>query len=313
MQVQTIRPQRPWPISPTPRRGVYVRVRWNVKHLAAALGLACVLTGCAAPRAYPAANPYLVAVRYDVLPRLLSVADDQRHQVLLDDLQAIAGWGFDTLVVTCVPDGDLPAIERVAQEAGLAAAPPTDLGGGNQSTGALAVIDVGLVWSGPPSTAGQRLLHAYHRELLSGRTDGILLDRFARLPQDPTAENELGPRAAVAELLARAKRWGPHLVGARFEAREVVETSTGSVDLVRLSRGRRRFLFLANPSEDRFIRGEATLGLEPRMRSIQRLVELLTSGTQPAGQVLRASGGAVRVPLSLAPGDALLFELFQAE
>ncbi|MEK7731958.1 MAG: hypothetical protein AAB363_08900, partial [Planctomycetota bacterium] len=81
----------------------------------------------------------------------------------------------------------------------------------------LAIIDARAVREGPPGSALERLLAKYHAALCVGQTDGVIVDRFMRLPGDPpgltSPDEPLLPAhsSAIAALIQRARCWGPRL------------------------------------------------------------------------------------------------------
>ncbi len=85
--------------------------------------LGLLLSGCAiTPTAGPAR--YCIAARYDVEPRLWETHDSLNDGLISNDFKAIAGLGFDGVVLHHVGDGDRRILLELADEVGLKAAIP---------------------------------------------------------------------------------------------------------------------------------------------------------------------------------------------
>lgn len=178
-----------------------------------------------------------------------------------------------------------------------------------------AIIQSAPVWDGASSEASARLLAQYFAALRAGRTGGIVVDRFARLPgdppglHDPTNEVLAGHRAAVDALLSRARRWGPLLAGAQALELSPPDGST-DLTLTMLRRGSRTYLLIAATDPHRFVRREVRLPVSWQGQTLSRAVEIPPTAQEGAGDVFLGRGREVIVSLSLRPGDAALFEMF---
>lgn len=179
-----------------------------------------------------------------------------------------------------------------------------------------AIIHAEAVRQDPPGTAIERLLAEYHTALSEGRTGGVIVDRFARLPGDPpgltSPDDPLLPAysSAVAALIQRARCWGPRLNGLPAAALDIEETKSSSLAVTALSRDARRYLLLFNTSKDRFARSEVRLPATILDRTVLRAVEVPPSTDRGAGRVIHSQHGQLIFPIELRPGDAMLFELF---
>jgi hypothetical protein len=65
-----------------------------------------------------------------------------------------------------------------------------------------------------------------------------------------------------------------------------------------------------NPSTEAFARGEIQMPSVVGDASAVRAVEIPPASRQRPGQIIAAAGGRIVIPISLKPGDAVLFELF---
>lgn len=174
----------------------------------------------------------------------------------------------------------------------------------------------------------QQALWRYHMGLQTGRTGGLLFDRYRALP--PDAAGLVGPAeplspalsSAVQALAERAGRWGPKLYGARARA-VPISTSTyhsaagtrrtarrGDLAVTEFVRGNRRYLMVFNRALDRHVRGPCVLPALIGELEVRRAVEIPGSSARVAGQVVRARTGELTLQLDLRPADAVLYELF---
>ncbi|MCH8149001.1 MAG: hypothetical protein IH987_13645 [Planctomycetes bacterium] len=164
----------------------------------------------------------------------------------------------------------------------------------------------------------ERWLAQYHRELLLGKTGGIVVDRYRRVPGDPPGlATDGGPMpaarsAALRALITRVRRWAPHVHRAAVQPVDVVISANADILVVRLVRGKREHLLIFNPSPDRYTRGDVALPESMGGSALTRAVEVPSSETSPAGRVLYPVRGRVVVNVALRPGDAVLFELFSS-
>lgn len=181
-----------------------------------------------------------------------------------------------------------------------------------EGVSAPAVVSTAPLWAGPPGEASARLLDAYVRELREGRTGGLIVDRFARLPGDPpgvaSADSQAGHRAALTALLARSQQWGPLLAGSEVRTMASVEAAApGSTTL--FLRGPRRYVLIHNEANDRFVRKDVALPTVLAERPVVRAVEVVPAG-QPGAIVSAPPGKPVVIAIELRPQDAVLYELF---
>ena len=179
-----------------------------------------------------------------------------------------------------------------------------------------AVIDSRTVREGPPGAAIERLLTQYHEALCAGQTGGVIVDRFMRVPGDPpgltSPDDPLLPAhtAAIAELVQRARCWGPRLRGLSAAPLDAVATGSSRLTSTAFGHGARRHVLVFNRSADRFAREEVRLPASVLGASVQRAVEVPPSSARGAGRVVQAQRGQLTLPVELRPGDATLFEVF---
>jgi hypothetical protein len=179
-----------------------------------------------------------------------------------------------------------------------------------------AVIDSRTVRDGPPGAAIERLLTQYHEALFAGQTGGVIVDRFMRLPGDPpgltSPDDPLLPAhtAAIAELVQRARCWGPRLRGLSAVPLDAAISDSSRLTTTAFGHGARRHVLVFNRSADRFARQEVRLPASVLGASVQRAVEVPPSSARGAGRVIQAQRGQLTLPVELRPGDAALFEIF---
>lgn len=187
------------------------------------------------------------------------------------------------------------------------------------TTGAMApFVSIDIRKGSPEAPVVERILAQFHEGVAVGQTGGLVVNRFRRPPGSggglAGTRERLDPAlgAAVKTLIARAKRWGPRLHGATAEPVLNASTTTGDLGIALLKRGHGRCLLVFNRSLERFARSPITLpetvGGEPALRA----VEIPSSPNTPVGRVYEAQRGRLSLPVSLRPGDAVLFELFSA-
>jgi hypothetical protein len=147
-------------------------------------------------------------------------------------------------------------------------------------------------------------------------TAGLLLDRYRGLPGDghaftPPAEAFTPEQAAAIEaLLARARKWGPRLLGLAAEPILGVVPGGPDVQLTALMRGAQRYVLVSNPSMDQYARGQVVLPGSIGGMPAHRAVEVPPTSGRVAGRVSDARGGRIALSVTLRPGDAALFEMF---
>jgi len=213
-------------------------------------------------------------------------------------------------------DGSRSRAARVRELLDAQGVPVLCLGETQPGASLPAIVNTAGLWDGPPSEAAGRLLAQYFDGLGHGRTGGVIVDRFARLPgdapgvQNPSAELLAGHRAALAELAARARRWGPLLVGAETSDVPLPDDLSAEVRLTVLHRGQRRYLLVANGAGATFLRQVVRLPATMAGATVARAVEVPSTAERGAGRVMHAVGRDLSLPIDLRPRDAALFELF---
>lgn len=179
-------------------------------------------------------------------------------------------------------------------------------------------VSIDIRKGSPEAPVVERILTQFHEGVAIGQTGGLVVNRFRRPPGSggglAGASERLDPAlvAAVKTLIARARRWGPRLHGATVEPVLNASAATSDLGVTLLTRGHGRCLLVFNRSPERFARSPImlpeTVGGEPALRA----VEIPSSPNTPVGRVYEAQRGRLSLPVSLRPGDAVLFELFSA-
>jgi len=179
----------------------------------------------------------------------------------------------------------------------------------------LVIIDARIIREGPPGTALERLLAEYHSALCSGKTGGVIVDRFTRRPGDPpgltSADEPLLPahHSALSAMIQRARCWGPKLSALPMSS--LISTTDSSWLTVTLfGQEARRYVLVFNTSSERFAREEVRLSASILNRPVLRAVEVPPSMDRGAGRVIHVQRGQLPLPVELRPGDAALFEIF---
>ena len=169
----------------------------------------------------------------------------------------------------------------------------------------------------------QSILGQYHRSLLDGQTDGLVVrgaDAYFGGEAQAAPSQAPAVRAALAEACTRVNRWGALLSSSRListrpvdaegDVRSAVFETSSRANFARPGdepTRAARFVLIANLS-DGFIRHE-----EVQVESdgiFERAVEVPSSIERPPGRIIPAHGVRFTVPIELRAGDALLFELF---
>ena len=159
-------------------------------------------------------------------------------------------------------------------------------------------------------------LAQYHRELFLGKTGGIVVEGYGRLPGDPPGLAPYGrpqptaKAAALRTLVTRVRRWAPHVHRTTVQPVDAVVSGNVDIRVVCLERGKRRHLLIFNPSGDQYARGDVSLPESIEGSALTRAVEVPSSETAPAGLVFHPVRGRIVVSVTLRPGDAVLLELF---
>lgn len=159
----------------------------------------------------------------------------------------------------------------------------------------------------------ERWLGEYHRAIAGGLTEGILFDAGRALAtslSEPGAGKGAAERAGLAALMDRVRSWGPLLLGCAVkEVRGMTDAPTG-VRVVLLTGSRRRAVFVWNASPYSISRGDVTVPVAALSGGIGRLVQWPAEPGFPAGRVVDARDGVLRIPVELRAGDADLYEAF---
>ena len=146
------------------------------------------VSGCATPRTSHV-NPYMLAIRYDVEPRLVGVANDDVLTTVRRDFGVIRDLGFESVLLWQVKDVDRTAIMRIAQDQGLTACV------GDQVVERY--IDGGSI---PDEFLSVRsLIRGISRDV----TEGV---GFAAILVDPGPTLESAARAST--VVSELRRWG---------------------------------------------------------------------------------------------------------
>lgn len=281
--------------------------------IAACLIVPAVGGGCSAASAKRAVDAYTIAMRYDVKLRWMGLDRESCLETSRRDFATIAQWGFETVAVEHLADEDRLAIVDLASEVGLTILDATNAAGKSP-----AVVTTRPMWNASAGEARGRLLASFSTQLREGRTGGLIVDRFSRIPANlPTSENPTGEtlashRAAITELLERAKRWGPLLAAADAWSLPDRESEPLRPQVTVLSRRTRRYVLISNTTETRFIRQEVALPGALLGATVARAVEVPASSESGAGRVFHHKQGRreLSVPVALRPGDAILLEIF---
>lgn len=181
---------------------------------------------------------------------------------------------------------------------------------------AFAVVDTGELTDDAVVSPLERLLARFHGELAAGRTASLVVDRFACAPGDRTGlvsvdtQPTAAKLAAVRGLVGRARRWGPLLYGSRSEVLREASIDDEGASMTAFMRGQRRYVFLYNPSGERYVRGPVAAPASIDGRPVSRLVEVPPTSERVAGEVFESQRGGVTIRVDLRPGDAALFEVF---
>jgi len=329
------------------------------------LGAVPLLVPCGCATApVPTADPYLIAVAYDVEPRFIGLEHGEAIHAIRRDFRAIAGLGFDGVVLRHVEDTDRLTLLDIAYETSLATLVPdrrfehfvltgtlpaacadassltqTLLRGiadhparsawvihpgrsaaaadhaaalvaslrerrsrctlldGDRSAedkGGFARIDPAVLDTELEGSPLERLIAQYHAGLSAGRTDGVVVDPYRRLPGDTHGLTSSDGPVAPAQTAA---------IGAST-------TLEGDLQIAVLIRGERRYVLVFNPAGDIYARSDVVLPQSIGGAVASRAVEVPPSTDRTVGRVVDAERGHIILSVSLRPGDAALFEIF---
>jgi len=274
--------------------------------------------GCSVPRVAVDNGPYLIAVRYDVEPRLLGLENAARVDRIQRDLQAITGMGFNTVMLRHVEEAESASLRVSAAECGLRCL-PLPVGGEKVEprVGGWAILDTAALDSGAAGSPLEGILAQYHAGLSAGQTEGVVVDRFFRFPGDPPGlasadDAPLTParRAAIDELIQRARSWGPRIHQLQPLSNTASVAASEELKLTTLVRGRRVYFLLVNTSTERYARCDVFLPEKVQGMTVSRVVEVPAAMDRGAGRVIHAQRGRITLPVTLRPCDAALFEVF---
>jgi len=183
---------------------------------------------------------------------------------------------------------------------------------GEITASAPAVVDASMIAAKGVASPKQQLLGQYHAALSGGLDGGLVVSGWQHddTPQGQRFDSLPAPRAAVAALLDRAKRWGPRLVGSKVVTNDASASCAPCFRLTTFLRGERRYLLIFNPAPDHSARGELRIPARFADGMIQRAVEIPGEDTPTPGNVYHVAHGRIAIALELTPGDAKLFEIF---
>lgn len=231
------------------------------------------------------------------------------------------GEGNQTLLI-CAPPRTPPAKERSkALQDALSEFGIEVIWGGVES-GVVDSANLSVVHAKAAETESaavsylERWLGDYHRGLASGKTIGVVFDGAQFIPGLSTvtgsiSEGESRARlAGLTELHNRQVAWGDLIHGGEVSPIASPPGGTSHIHLASLKCKGRRFLLAVNDSDANFIRQEITLNGTMDGIQTQRLVEVPGTLSIPAGRIIDAHDGLIRLDVDLRPGDAQLFEVF---
>jgi hypothetical protein len=188
---------------------------------------------------------------------------------------------------------------------------------GHHTLHARAMVRVPVSPSAPnPAPMLHRWLNAYHAGLAAGATGGVVFDAYAETPGRRPGlargdDSEPAERSAAAkQVIDRARRWGPLLRDTSPQPIVQPRVFDDSLRLVLFAKARRRFLMVWNTSAQRFVRGQVSLPETVSKTRVLRAVEVPADPGTIGGRVLEPHRGVIDVAVDLAPGDAMLYELF---
>ncbi len=160
----------------------------------------------------------------------------------------------------------------------------------------------------PAAWSENAIRRAYYRGLAVGLTDGVLVWRFRSWPRECNGIAEPDGRlcsaaTAAMEFLSRHGRRYACLAGAVRIEDDAAGMESTRLHCASFRRGSRRFVLVRNDDTEHFGRGvlriSATLGGEP----VARVVE------QETGTRYVRADGPLTIPVQLAPGEGVLFEV----
>ncbi len=159
-------------------------------------------------------------------------------------------------------------------------------------------------------------LGMYHAGLSTGATEGVILDAWAEVRGrreglvDAADRVAVARAAAVKRILHRAWAWAPCLKGSLIAPLDGWRCYDGNLRVTLYVRQHRRWALVWNASASRYSRSELSLPAEAGGAAVDRAVEVPGDPGVVGGRVFEARRGRIAIPVELAPGDAMLVELF---
>jgi hypothetical protein len=177
-----------------------------------------------------------------------------------------------------------------------------------------------ITWPTGASTASglpaEALLRELHEALIAGDPGGLVIGpfrappggRYGLLPWDEPLQP--ATVSAIERFRLRAGHYGSLLAGWGCDELRPAD-GAGALRTVLFHSATRAAVLVLNSSGEGYLRREVTLPAELAGRTWERAVEVPAwPGARP-GDVHRARDGTFRLPVTLRPGDAVLFEVFQ--
>ncbi|NOX59361.1 MAG: hypothetical protein GXP29_10960 [Planctomycetes bacterium] len=164
--------------------------------------------------------------------------------------------------------------------------------------------------------AARAWLRDYHRGLSRGQTGGVIFEAFRTFPGDGEGlvpqDATLSPEriSTVQRITSRAKRWHRVLAGLVPAPVTPTEILPDNIEVTLLAKGKRRCLLIANTSTRDFSRGKVVLPIELNAGAVVRAVAVPADSDAGLGDVIPVRTDRLVIPVELAPGDGLLYELF---
>ncbi len=175
-----------------------------------------------------------------------------------------------------------------------------------------AVVDTSRLADKQSRSPKQQLLAQFHAALSAQQTGGLVVTGWRH--EDSASSSRFdslpAPRAAVTALIQRAKRWGPRLIGSTVVKANAAIACGPCFRVTIFVRGDRRHILVFNPAPDRRARGDLRISTRFAGKRIEKAVQVPDETSTSLGKVYHAAHGAIVVPLSLPPGEAVLFEVF---
>ncbi len=161
-------------------------------------------------------------------------------------------------------------------------------------------------------------LGMYHAGLSAGGTEGVILDAWAEVRGrreglvDATEAVAVTRAAAVKRIIYRACAWMTCLGGSTITRLDGWQCRDESLRVTHFVRQHRRWVLLWNASVYRYVRSEMSVPVDIGGVTADRAVEVPGDPGVVGGRVFDARRGRITIPVELAPGDAMLVELFSS-